>query len=170
MCDERHHPEYADQYVKDALVRAVGLLVERDAYLLTNALYEAAITHRIAVYLEDAFATYDVDCEYDQNQGASKAIPVYGDARPDVIVHCRSHNQPWNVLAIEAKKRGQSIAGDLEKLRGLRYSRGEYGYQVVAMLRLGARSVLVDFGDAQPTLVPEGGERLPRVRVGWLDP
>jgi hypothetical protein len=103
--------------------------------------------------------------------GGPKFIPEYGrNARPEIIVHCRGHNRPWNLLAVEAKKAGTPSHDDLRKLRGLKDPNGRYAYQVVAFVRLGERSVLVDFGDADPTLVPVAGPALRRVRAGWLDP
>jgi hypothetical protein len=101
--------------------------------------------------------------------GAAKATPDYGNLRPDILVHCRGHNHPWNLLAVEAKKvGGGSGSADLRKLRGLKNAGGPFRYQVVAFIRLGTRSALVDFGDAEPTLVPENGGRIRRVRAPWL--
>lgn len=168
MCDERLHRPYKDEDIKREVVGAVALVVRRDTYLLANALYEPVLTHRIAVYLEGRFPTHDVDCEYNQNMGAAKATPDYGNLRPDILVHCRGHNNPWNLLAVEAKKVGRTGSDDLKKLRGLKSAAGRFRYQVVAFVRLGTRSALVDFGDAEPTLVPENGVRIRRVRAGWL--
>jgi hypothetical protein len=119
MGGEQELMRYTDTQIKDALLTAVDLLVQRDGYLLEHALYEPALTHRIAVYLEGRFDGYNVDCEYDQNKGGPKNLPKYGNARPDILVHRRGENHPTNLLAVEAKKVGNNYAEDLGKLREL---------------------------------------------------
>lgn len=168
MCEQRNHRGFSLEEIKAALIAAAGDLVVQDANLLARALYEPALTHRLAVHLESRFPTYNVDCEYDRNMDARKFLPEYGNARPDIIVHCREHNHPWNLLAVEAKKVGNSCRNDLRKLSGLKNPEGLYAYHVVALVLFGERSMLVDFGDEQPTLVPLQGEPLPPVPGGWL--
>lgn len=77
-------------------------------------------------------------------------MPEYGNLRPDIIVHCREHNHPWNLLAIEAKKVDTAYADDLVNLRGLKTVE-PFRYQVVAFVRLGTSGALIDFGDEEPT-------------------
>jgi hypothetical protein len=170
MCDERGHRQYGDEEIKTALVRAAGRFVDRDLNLLERALYEPALTHRLAVYLERRFPTHDVDCEYDRDGDGPKDVAEYGNARPDIIVHCRGHNHPWNLLAVEAKWAGTSYYLDKRKLRGLKNPNGRFAYQVVALVVLGEASVLVDFGTEQ-RLVPRNGPVVrPTPRGGWLNP
>jgi hypothetical protein len=168
MGGEQQLVRYTDTQIKDALLAAVDLLVQRDGYLLEHALYEPALTHRIAVYLEGRLDGYHVDCEYDQKKGGPKNLPKYGNARPDILVHRRGENHPTNLLAVEAKKVGNNCAEDLGKLRELKDPAGEYRYQVVAFVLLGKSGATVDFGDGDPT--PLGKDAPRRVPAGWLRP
>lgn len=99
--------------VKSRLLSALETLVEKDNHLLTVDANERSITHRLAVYLEDLFPGWNVDCEYNRNLDAVKraGIPVRNTKTdklnaptvfPDIIVHHR--NSEDNLLVIEAKK------------------------------------------------------------------
>ena len=41
--------------------------LKNDGYLLENDVNERSITHKFAVYLENEFSEWDVDCEYNRN-------------------------------------------------------------------------------------------------------
>jgi len=59
------HPKLLKIY----LDKAIGMLLERDLYLLKKGLHERAISHRLAVYIEWLFGQwFDVDCEYNGNE------------------------------------------------------------------------------------------------------
>jgi hypothetical protein len=110
--------------VRDALTR----VVREDADLFRFEVHERAFTHRLAVYLEQAFEGWHVDCEYNRQDGERdnpKILNIEGVERrafPDVIVHRRG---PWdaqlrnNLLAVEVKPPWadeKEVAKDLRKL------------------------------------------------------
>ncbi|MCP2241260.1 hypothetical protein [Thermoanaerobacterium thermosaccharolyticum] len=121
MC-ENYSFEEIEKPVKDALDK----LHYNDKYLLEHDVNEQSITHRLAMYLEDAFFNYNVDCEYNRYGDDSKRLigksykkykkdfkceidkfknEIDSDkiVKPDIIVHKRGGND-HNLLAIELKK------------------------------------------------------------------
>ncbi|KPD09241.1 hypothetical protein AM501_05240 [Aneurinibacillus migulanus] len=75
-------------------------------YLLRFNVSERAIAHRLAVYLENEFPSWNIDCEYNRNIDQIKRIPGEGKTEnavfPDIIIHHRGTQD--NLLAIEIKK------------------------------------------------------------------
>jgi hypothetical protein len=53
--------------VKQKVDKAISKLFELDQYLLIHDLNERTIAHKLAVYLQEEFNKYDVDCEYNRN-------------------------------------------------------------------------------------------------------
>lgn len=88
------------QRIEQSVWSALDRLLDRDLFLLTADANERSITHRLALYLEDEFGEWNVDCEYNRDGHEPKelhlpladidstdtnAITVY----PDTIVqHC----------------------------------------------------------------------------------
>lgn len=119
---------------------ALKMLFSKDFNLFQTGLHERCIAHRLAVYLEEVFEEWDVDCEYNRNGEWPKQIPLQtacirqlrktGRVFPDIIVHQRGPGGP-NLLAIEVKRQRQPGRDcDLEKLCGyvsaVSYSYGLY--------------------------------------------
>jgi hypothetical protein len=78
--------------------------MSRDLTLLAIGAHEQAICHRLAVYLEDWFSTYEVDCEYNRMESKIKRVLLddkKGIVKPDILVHQRLAKS--NCLAVEAK-------------------------------------------------------------------
>lgn len=140
--------------VRSKVEDSIERLIESDAALLNFDVNERSISHRIALYLEDAFPEWDVDCEYNRIEGDPKRlgeIEKYFDEEassvrdteartvyPDVIVHERT--QKNNLLAIEVKKSNSSAPerADLEKLRGyLEDPSLEYDYGCFVQIGVG---------------------------------
>ena len=111
--------------------KSITLLYERDGQLIQRGVHEAAIAHRLAIYLEVFLhehlnlslldqSDYDVDAEYDKNGKYGKRL-VQGEngKRPDIIIHHRGDNDN-NLLIIEIKKNQgiQEDANDDRKLCG----------------------------------------------------
>lgn len=144
-------PPEAD--VRRRVNQSLAHLLERDLFLLQQNAHERTITHRLAIYLEDAFPGWHVDCEYNRqsDQAESKVLDeVYSrlirmsrhadlDADdsltvfPDIIIHQRGERQ--NLLVLEVKKapaRQCDDHVDRLKLEGylgsdhLRYSYGAF--------------------------------------------
>ncbi|CAH1202977.1 MULTISPECIES: hypothetical protein [unclassified Paenibacillus] len=109
---------------------AISELCEKDRHLLSHDLNERTIAHKLALYLQEEFQEYNVDCEYNRNideMNKQKRIYVleseceklkkdftkdivYGDTEymglsifPDIVIHRRGENTN-NYLVIEIKK------------------------------------------------------------------
>lgn len=46
---------------------AISELCEKDRHLLSHDLNERTIAHKLALYLQEEFQEYNVDCEYNRN-------------------------------------------------------------------------------------------------------
>jgi hypothetical protein len=51
--------------VRDKIIRAYRMLLSRDSYLLVADVNERSI-HRLAMYIQEEFPEYDIDCEYNR--------------------------------------------------------------------------------------------------------
>lgn len=75
------------------LIRKVDLVISkfyaRDLGILNIDGSEWAIAHRIAVYLEEYFEGWNIDCEYNRVglSGATKHNADGAHKRPDIIIH-----------------------------------------------------------------------------------
>jgi hypothetical protein len=136
---------------RDNVYSGIRELMTRDRSLLIRDASERAISHRLALYLEEKFPNHNVDCEYNRDGRAPKmlrtieriiqprrrclnlrstiAVTVY----PDIIVHQRETNAE-NLLVIEVKKSSNRLGPrfDCAKLRGFRE---EYGYRLCCSVR-----------------------------------
>ncbi len=117
-------------------------LRDHDAYLLTQG-HEQSITHRLAMYLQDEFPGWHVDVEYNRNlndakimkcRRATDAFAAKHGIRPDIIVHQRGTRR--NLLIVEAKRQGQPMADDVEKLKRATQPEGELEYAYGALVEL----------------------------------
>ena len=110
--------------IKLKIEKALNILGERDGDLLEIKINERTLCHRLAIYLEEIFIGYNVDCEYNRVGSHDPKRLIYGkvgkifkksgvkgqgiadiDARtvyPDIIVHKRREEE--NLLVIEVKK------------------------------------------------------------------
>ncbi|MEK3986404.1 hypothetical protein MHB77_23990 [Paenibacillus sp. FSL K6-3166] len=133
-------------YIKPKVDIAISKLLECDQYLLSHDLNERTIAHKLAVYLQEEFNEYNVDCEYNKNvdeeskkkmiyileqecqkikKEFNKDITVVDDIEymglstfPDIVIHKRGENSS-NLLIIEIKKSTNRIdrCFDLQKLK-----------------------------------------------------
>jgi hypothetical protein len=104
------------------LIRKVDLAISkfyaRDLKLLDIGASEWAIAHRIAVYLEEYFQGWNIDCEYNRVwlSGATKRNADGDYKRPDIVIHHRGMvEKEHNLLVIEIKVDNSS--DDYTKLR-----------------------------------------------------
>lgn len=137
--------------VKQKLFISIQQIFERDAHLLHNDINEPCISHRLALYLGEAFAEFDVDCEYNGNidadtgrkyvyllkqtaeqLGITKNCQLDGDLMsrcvyPDIIVHKRGMNSSGNnILVIEVKKSSNPQDGKWDREKLARFTSKEY--------------------------------------------
>jgi hypothetical protein len=90
--------------VERGLRRCLERLIDRDCRLVQLGPSERAVAHRLAVYLEQEFPDWHVDCEYNRqgDDGDRKQVridDVDRDVDPDIIVHIRGPQgqtcSPW---------------------------------------------------------------------------
>lgn len=143
MC-KNYSFEEIEKSVKDALDK----LYYNDRYLLEHDVNEQAITHRLAIYLENVFFNYNVDCEYnrygdDPKRLKEKSFKKYDKlfkyeidrlikeidtdklAKPDIILHKRGRNDQ-NLLVIEVKK-SDNKDDNYDRLKLMIYIDKDYG-------------------------------------------
>ena len=124
------------QLLKECVQRVVSLFLEKDTDLLKLKVYEPAVSHRIAVYLEKdplfANQKLNFDCEYDKRFKSDKPGPNGKPIRPDVLIHKRNSDEN-NILVIEVKKTRVS-KHDVEKLKTLTNQKGVYKYLLGAFI------------------------------------
>ena len=106
----------------EELTRKVGLAINkvyaRDLKLLDIDGSEWAVAHRVAVYLEEYFEGWNIDCEYNRVglDGGTKHNTEGAYRRPDIVIHHRGMiEKEHNLLVIEVKIRNSS--DDYSKLR-----------------------------------------------------
>lgn len=113
---------YTADAVQNKLKKAIFLVYKNDFHLIDKKAHERAIAHRLALYLEDFFRGWHVDCEYNLDHNdfkeilnpcdhckgrhkCRKAIKTNDALKkvfPDIVIHIRG--QQINLLAIEMKK------------------------------------------------------------------
>jgi hypothetical protein len=106
----------------------------RDFELLSFRAHERTVAHRIAVYLEEEFPNWHVDCEYNrQGIGEDPKDDWVGRRRfPDIIVHQRGLAD--NLLVIEAKPAWASTKCKEVDRKKLRAIAKKYGYKFAYVL------------------------------------
>ena len=142
--------------IRKVLEEALEQLKDQDSYLFNVDANERSLTHKLAEYLQARLpAGWNVDCEYNRNQGDTKKLiqklraiagePRYDDTDaktvfPDIIIHKRGNNES-NLLVIEIKKstnRDSEGIVDKEKLNAFRQPPFCYRNAVFIKLVVGA--------------------------------
>ncbi|MGF6312482.1 hypothetical protein ABIB82_007790 [Bradyrhizobium sp. i1.8.4] len=111
------------------VIAAVGEFYAQEMFLLERDLGERTLTHRLAVYVEQQFSGWQVDCNYDRLGERTLRLPrgstistddhLGKSIYPDIVVHQR--DIPNNLLAIELRKESnhQPVEHDQRKLQAL---------------------------------------------------
>ena len=116
--------------IKQSIRDAILSFYENENHLINVNANERSVTHQIALYLsrQNTFRGFDVDCEYNRNiditkrldlkdpDDVSTAVLVSKTVYPDIIIHKRGNNDS-NLVVLEAKRAGEDIGFDLNKLR-----------------------------------------------------
>ena len=131
--------------VKDYLAQATARVEDEDRHLLAVNVSERCIAARLAMYLREYFADYDVDVEYNRHGDEKKQLydlvhdhdcPRDRDegqtVLPDVVVHGRDVDD-FNLLIIEMKKSGNQSGMERDRRR-IRAFRAELGYELGALV------------------------------------
>ena len=127
-----------------AVANALKEFLVRDLYLLNVDANERTLTHRIALYLQNEFPEWDVDCEYNRDNHEPKELMLFGGEPdsydtvaqtvfPDIIVHRRGTAE--NYLVIEFKKTTSQISDrkDFDKLHAFK---GQFAYKYALFIEL----------------------------------
>jgi hypothetical protein len=129
----------------DKVVRALGDFYTRETHLLDKDLGERALTHRLAVHLENRFHNRLGE----RRLRLPKALIVSTDddsgksVFPDIIVHRRT--VPENLLAIELRKATNHQPGehDRHKLRAMTDPHLWHAFRAGVLLILAKKNVAV---------------------------
>ena len=94
--------------IKKKVLDSINELYFKDYYIIDNDVNERSITHKLAIYLQNQFTDYDIDCEYNRNMKSPKEIVFIetskkGKVFPDIIVHKRGEASN-NLIVFEIKK------------------------------------------------------------------
>ena len=129
----------------EAVARALSELLGNDNDLLGIDANERSITFRFAMYLQQHFPDWTVDCEYNRDGTDPKRLghlELYPDSEddeaktvfPDVIVHRRGTRN--NYLVLEFKKSTSRVDRqiDLRKLQGYKQ---QLGYEHALFVEVG---------------------------------
>lgn len=151
--------------VIDGIKKQIDRVKNEDSFLFfPPRVYEPAISHKLAEYLQDMFRKHDVDVEYDKYESvARKNLENFQDfcdinstdrIRPDIIVHYRGIKF-GNLLAMEIKdcmasKKSQECVD--EKLKRLTDRSGQFGYLIGVLWMFGE-------GDKEKLFIYINGER-----------
>ncbi len=112
--------------------------LKNDGYLLENDVNERSITHKFAVYLENEFSEWDVDCEYNRNGIDKKTLIglkekidsdnlVGSTVYPDIIIHHRGSHD--NYIVIEVKKDYYTEKKNAHDEKKLKLYKEQLGYK-----------------------------------------
>lgn len=145
---------YTQNEIISLLEEAIAKLQEKDACFLDPEfdINERSVTHRLAMYSENCFVDYQVDCEYNRvldsntEEHITKSVirevdehVTWSDKEartvyPDIIVHQRGTTN--NLLAIEVKMGWKQLKGDFDRIKAYAY-KTQLGYQFSACVTLG---------------------------------
>jgi hypothetical protein len=155
-----------ESLIKELLDKSLQKLYNSDKVLLEKEfnINERTVMHRLAIYIEENFPDYDVDCEYNRmlNQAGNITEGDYwaktinlaieehisgedDEAKtvfPDIIIHKRK--LPINLVVIELKMKWKNSlkALDLKKLKA--YKR-DLHYKFAVMLEIDENEYTLKF-------------------------
>ena len=147
--DDETHELLLSRPPGHSLCAALDKFLNKDLFLLEIDANERSITHRIAMYIQDEFPEWDVDCEYNRDEHKPKELNLPGgepdsydvDAQtvyPDIIVHKRGSHT--NHIVIEFKKTSSRIGAHKDFIKLAEYRRQlHYEYALFIELAVGAQ-------------------------------
>jgi len=152
--------EPCQDVVRARVDAAIKRLLAEDGQLFKMDVNERSISPRLAMYLQDEFSGWDVDCEYNRKgYSAVKRLDLTVDCIesndteakivfPDIIVHRRTSDD--NLLVIEMKKTTSQVSSERD-YRKLEAFKRQLGYRHALFLRFTA------------------GDKEARVEMDWLE-
>lgn len=135
-----------DVETADHVIACVKQLLQADTYLFRVDANERAIAHRLAIYVENFFPDWNVDCEYNRDGHEPKEITLGADDNrgqgscvcPDVIVHRRGTTE--NFVVFELKKSSNPEPDERDFLKLHRYCR-QLGYRHGVFVRFAVSTI-----------------------------
>ena len=134
---------------------SVEKLLSKDSFLLKSDVNERTITHRLAIYLEECFSDWNVDCEYNRDRFDTKKLDLFKvrlnsdilklvTVYPDIIVHKRGTKD--NLLVIEVKKSSNKNEDTIkfDNLKLKEYKR-QLGYQYTFFIEIGTKNDIGEY-------------------------
>jgi len=137
--------------LKAKIMLALQELYHKDKYLLNEDVNERSVSYRLAMYLQNEFKDWAVDCEYNRNVLETDLIKrlssphLIGETAtttdlrattvyPDIIIHHRGTDN--NLIVIEIKKHPSSTYLDNKDRVKLKGYRDELHYKYGLFLKL----------------------------------
>lgn len=132
------------EIIESALEESLDQLLRADFELLQVDANERSISHRLAVYLEEYFPGWNVDCEYNRDHDDPKRLNIISrdiqsddtqatTVYPDIIIHKRGTDE--NLVVIEMKKTSSKEDDDYD-LGKLHAFKGQLGYQFAIFIKV----------------------------------
>ncbi|WP_077369576.1 hypothetical protein [Anaerosalibacter sp. Marseille-P3206] len=137
-----------EEDIESKLKKAFEMLRKRDKILLEIDINERTLCHRLAIYLEQIFAGYDVDCEYNRIGSNDPKKLIFKDLKkdfkdakldnsaaddtvartvyPDIVVHKRTTEE--NLLIIEIKKSTNNTDRNID-INKIKKYKSQLGYK-----------------------------------------
>lgn len=119
--------------VRENIEASITDFIKIDGQLLIDDVNEQTLTHRLASIIQAYFEDWNVDCEYNRDQGTTKSLnyALYPNGEvnernvvPDIIVH--KSRTAKNLVVIEVKKttNNEGDDRDIEKLNAFKEQLG----------------------------------------------
>mgnify|MGYP001574549244 CR=1 FL=1 len=138
-----------DKRIREIVESAISQ-VQAEEKPLQSGSSERSFAHRLAVYMEDDFEKWNVDCEYNRQGMLPKELEGIAGCEiqkktdriyPDIIVHHRTNDGEAtvgeNLLVIELKNDEVEDVCDRRKLELLTHPGGYYKYQLGLHINVG---------------------------------
>ena len=127
----------SDKEINGKLKTSLDLLYQHDLFLLEKDLAETSISHRLALYLQQTFDAWHVDCEYNRDLDNPKRLN--NDlVLPDIIIHRRGTRDNLAVILIKKMSRTPKVKQD--DLNKLKKYKEQKGYLYAVFLEIGTGS------------------------------
>lgn len=134
-------------YLVNILRDAINLVYQEDRFLFRFAEgdrkgLEQAFVFRTGIHLSNllngtAYATLDLDSEYNKNHGDIKTSRRFQNGlRPDLIIHRRDSNEENKLVAEFKGWWNNDIASDFQKLEDLTDPNDSYHYLIGVFIRI----------------------------------
>lgn len=132
MCELKDPRSQESVGVEQKLTDALKRLMKEDGDLLEIDGSERSISHRLALYLQESFEKWHVDCEYNRMLNEPKRLALKDiltqsgeeitiedkEAKtvyPDIIIHHRGTDN--NLLVVEMKKTTSKVSPDFDRAK-----------------------------------------------------